>query len=496
MTSRKLSALIIALVLALSLSAVSFAGTVNTSNPIVPIVKKASIAVVNIDVEMTARRPSGMEIPFEDDPLFKRFFGDSFNDFRRSVPMKGRGSGFIVTKEGQILTNNHVVSGASKITVSVLLADGNKKTYTAKIVGSDPTYDLAIIKIEPDAPLPVLELGDSDAVEVGEYVIAIGNPYGFEQSVTAGVISAKNRSVRAQDVNFDDFLQTDAAINPGNSGGPLLNMDGKVIGINTAIVPNAHGLGFAIPINKAKEIMGDLVAHGHVRRGWLGVSVRDITEQMARAYGVKDKQGAMINDVFRGDPAAKAGIKRGDVVVEINGEKIKNSSAFVQKIRTIAPGTTVKLVIIRKGKRMNFSVKLAERPDSADGRSDRRRGGDDEEDEYGEGKGGSRERGSSRRDSEALRDFGITRVAKLTDSMRNEYGIDSGSEGLVVLEVDRETSAYDDAGIREGDLIIEINGYEVKDTRDISRAVGSEDSIVLMIEREGSTYFVQLDKRR
>ncbi len=492
MTSRKLSALIIALALALSLSAVSFAGTANVSNPIVPIVKKSSIAVVNIDVEMTARRSPGMEIPFEDDPLFKRFFGDSFNDFRRSVPMKGRGSGFIVTKEGQILTNNHVVSGANKITVSVLLADGNKKTYTAKIVGSDPTYDLAIIKIEPDAPLPVLELGDSDAVEVGEYVIAIGNPYGFEQSVTVGVISAKNRSVRAQDVNFDDFLQTDAAINPGNSGGPLINMDGKVIGINTAIVPNAHGLGFAIPINKAKEIMSDLVEHGHVRRGWLGVSVRDITEQMAKAYGVKDKQGAMINDVFRGDPADKAGIKRGDVVVEVNGEKIKNANAFVQKIRTIAPGTTVKLVVIRKGKRMNFSVKLAERPDTADGRSGSGRGGEDEDGEYK----GSRQRGSSRQDSGALRDFGITRVAKLTDSMRNEYGIDSGSEGLVVLEVDRETSAYDDAGIREGDLIIEINGYEVRDTRDISRAIDGEDSVVLMIEREGATYFIQLDKRR
>ncbi|MBQ9419227.1 MAG: trypsin-like peptidase domain-containing protein, partial [Synergistaceae bacterium] len=293
--SKKFLACSFALALILSVVGGAFAAG---NNPIVPIVKRASVAVVNIDVEKTAKR-SFSPFPFDDDPIFKRFFGDAFKEFNRSVPMKGRGSGFIVSKEGLILTNNHVVDGVDKITVSVLLSDGNKKTYPATIKGNDPAYDLAVIKIEPDEDLPVLELGDSDALEVGEWVVAIGNPYGFEHSVTAGVISAKNRSIHTQDVNFDDFLQTDAAINPGNSGGPLLDMDGKVIGINTAIIPYAQGLCFAIPVNKAKEIMSDLVSFGHVKRGWLGVSVRNITPEMAKAYKVEGTNGAMVNDVFK-----------------------------------------------------------------------------------------------------------------------------------------------------------------------------------------------------
>ena len=479
MRSRKFLALSLALALILSLYGSAWAAFPKQNNPIVPIVKTASVAVVNIDVEKTAKR-SVSPFPFDDDPFFKRFFGDAFKDFTRSVPMKGRGSGFIVTKDGQILTNNHVVDGVDKITVSLQLVDGSKKTYPAKIVGSDPTYDLAVIKIEPDGDLPVLELGDSDATEVGEYVVAIGNPYGFEHSITVGVISAKNRSIHAQDVNFDDFIQTDAAINPGNSGGPLIDMDGKVIGINTAIIPYAQGLGFAVPVNKAKEIMGDLVSYGRARRGWLGVSVRDITPQMARAYGVKGTNGAMINDVFKDDPADKAGIKRGDVVVKLNGDDIKDASAFVQKIRTIAPGSTAKLQIVRKGRTMDFSVKLGERPATADGRPEP--GGDIKAPETS--------------GSEALKDFGIDRVVPVNEALRRQYKIDAGSEGLVIVEVDKDSPAYYEEGVREGDLIVELNGHEVRTSEDLVKAVGSDDSVVLMIEREGSTYFLQVDRTK
>lgn len=478
MTSKKFLALLFALALILAASGSAFAAFTNSANPIVPIVKRASTAVVNIDVEKTARR-SITPFPFDDDPIFKRFFGDSFKDFTRSVPMKGRGSGFIVTRDGQILTNNHVVDGVDKITVSVLLSDGSKKTYQAKVLGNDPTYDLAVIKIDPDAELPVLELGDSDAVEVGEYVVAIGNPYGFEHSVTAGVISAKNRSIHAQDVNFDDFLQTDAAINPGNSGGPLLDMNGKVVGINTAIIPYAQGLGFAIPVNKAKEIMSDLVSYGRVKRGWLGVSVRDITPQMAKAYGVEGTSGAMINDVFKGDPADKAGIKRGDVVVELNGEAVKDANAFVQKVRTLAPNSTARLQIVRKGKKLNFSVKLGERPNSADGRPETAPKDD---------------KGTSSSGSEALKDFGIRRVSPVNDSLRRQYKIDSNSEGLVITGIDENSPAYYEEGVREGDLIVELNGQEVRTPADLTKAIGSDESVVLMIEREGSTYFIQVDK--
>ena len=243
---KKSMALLLACALALGAAGAvpALAMSSQAANPIVTIVKDTSPAVVNIDVEAVSKRRVS-PFPFGDDPIFRQFFGDAFKEYTRSVPMKGRGSGFIVTKDGQILTNNHVVEGADKITVT--LADG--KTYKARVLGKDPTFDLAVIKIEPKGNLPTLDLGDSDAVEVGEWVVAIGNPYGFEHSVTAGVISAKNRSIHAEDVNFDGLLQTDAAINPGNSGGPLLNMDGRVVGINAAIVPYAQGMGFAIPVN-------------------------------------------------------------------------------------------------------------------------------------------------------------------------------------------------------------------------------------------------------
>ena len=486
--NKRFSALIMTLVLILVSAGSSFAALspFGTSNPMVPIVKRASVAVVNIDVEKVAsnnrRSMPQMPFDFEDDPIFRHFFGDNFREYNRSVPMKGRGSGFIVSKEGLILTNNHVVSNVDKITVSVLLADGSKKTYNATIKGSDPTYDLAIIKIEPDTALPILELGDSDALEVGEWVIAIGNPYGFEHTVTAGVISAKHRSIHSNEVNFDDFLQTDAAINPGNSGGPLLNMEGKVIGINSAIAPFAQGLGFAIPINRAKEIMNDLVSHGHARRGWLGVSIGNVTPQIAKTYGVGTTEGAMINDVFKGDPADKAGIKRGDVVIEINGEKIKDAQALTNKIRTLAPGSTAKFVVIRKGKKMNFSVKLGERAADADTRQPGRNRDNDKE--------------STRRNSDsstALKDFGINRISRLDNSTKRRYGLDSEAEGVIITEVGRNSPAYN-AGIREGDLILEVNAQEVMSPDDAAQAVGNEDTLVLMIEREGATYFVQIDK--
>ena len=474
--------MMLVLTLMLSLAGVdgALASSSSASNPIVSIVKTASPAVVNIDVETKARR-SASPFPFDDDPIFRRFFGDAFKDFTRSVPMKGRGSGFIVTKDGQILTNNHVVNGVDKITVSVSLSDGSKKTYSARVLGSDPTYDLAVIKIDPDGDLPVLELGNSDEVEPGEWVVAIGNPYGFEHSVTAGVISAKDRSIHAQDVNFDGFLQTDAAINPGNSGGPLLNMDGHVVGINTAIIPYAQGLGFAIPVNMAKEVMNDLVSYGKVKRGWLGVSIQKVTPEIARAYGVKEEGGAIVSDVFADSAAEKAGVRRGDVVVEINGEKVKDVNWFVQKVRTLAPGSTATLQVVREGKRMTLRVKLDQRPDSADGRTG------------GKAPRG-RQGGKNSKSSEALDDFGIDEVAPVTSGLRRQYRLAPGAEGLVIVDVDSDSPASA-AGIREGDLLHQVNGRDIRTLDDLNKAVRGEDSsVVLMIEREGNTFIVSLKK--
>lgn len=462
----KILAMVLALTLAISGTALAVSSS--ASNPIVSIVKASSPAVVNIDVETKARR-SISPFPFDDDPIFRRFFGDAFKDFTRSVPMKGRGSGFIVTKDGQILTNNHVVNGVDTITVT--LSDG--KTYPAKVLGNDPTYDLAVIKIEPDKDLPVLKLGDSDEVEVGEWVIAIGNPYGFEQTVTAGVISAKNRSVHAQDVNFDGFLQTDAAINPGNSGGPLLNLDGEVVGINTAIIPYAQGIGFAIPVNMAKEVMNDLVSYGKVKRGWLGVSIQKVTPEIVEAYGLKDESGVIVGDVFSGSAAEKAGVERGDVVLSLNGEKVQDTEWFVKKVRTLAPGSTATLQVVREGKERTIKVKLDERPNTVDGRSEGNQG-------------------DSKRTSDVLKEVGLE-VAELTAGLRRQYRLNANAEGLVVTGVE-ENSAAALGGLREGDLLRQVNRRKVTTLDDLNSAVQKGSSIVLMVERNGNTFFVSLKK--
>lgn len=435
-------------------------------SPVVPIVKKASPAVVNIDVETKAKR-SSVPFPFGDDPVFRQFFGDAFKNFTRSVPMKGRGSGFIVSKEGQILTNNHVIDGVDKITVT--LSDG--KTYPAKVLGKDPTFDLAVIKIDPDENLPVLELGDSDSVEVGEWVVAIGNPYGFEHSVTAGVISAKNRSIHAQDVNFDGFLQTDAAINPGNSGGPLLNMDGQVVGINTAILPYAQGLGFAVPVNMAKQIMGDLVSYGKVKRGWLGISVQNLTPEIAEAYGVKAQNGVIVGDVFPDSAAEKAGLMRGDVVTALDGEKVKDVQWFVNKVRSLAPGSSLSMDVMRDGRTMTLKARLNERPDTLDGEEERN--GD-----------------ASPKTSDVLDKVGLE-IAPITRALRREYNLEAQS-GLVVVDV-QDGSPAESAGIREGDRLLQVNGRKVESFEDLDGAVKRNTrAVVLLIDRGGKTFFVSL----
>jgi serine protease Do len=400
--------------------------------------------------------------PFGNDPFFREFFGREFENYNRTIPMKGKGSGFIVDgKEGYILTNNHVVDDADKITVTLL--DG--RTFDASLVGRDPTFDLAVVQVKADN-LPSLEMGDSDAAEVGEWVVAIGNPHGFENSVTAGIISAKNRTLQAADSNFQGFLQTDAAINPGNSGGPLLDMKGRVIGINTAIVPYAQGLGFAVPVNMAKQIMNDLIENGEVRRGMLGIMLQDLDPAFAEAYKVPVENGAVVAQVMPDSPAEKAGLKRGDVVSAIDGNEMKKASDVVFYVRSKLAGDTVSVEIYRDSKKQTIRVELGVMEDDNGGRRETR----------------GRGRGDGKGENESTR-IGA-RVSVITPGLKDEYGLDS-DKGVVVIDVERGSVA-DEMGLRKGDQILEANRREITGISDWERAMsGRNKALVVLINRDG-----------
>ena len=435
----------------------AFAQDPFSGNPVAKIARELSPAVVNIDVETMVTRSIH---PFADDPFFRQFFGEEHRRFSRTIPMKGRGSGFIVSKDGHILTNNHVIDGADKITVT--FSDG--RTFEAKVLGKDPTFDLAVIKIDAK-DLPFLELGDSDATEVGEWVVAIGNPFGLEHTVTVGVVSAKNRSIHAENVNFDGFLQTDAAINPGNSGGPLLNLGGEVVGINTAIVPFAQGIGFAVPVNMAKQVMDDLIEFGRVKRGWLGVYIQSLTKEFAEAYGVKEENGAVVSDVLRDSPAEKAGLQRGDVILEVNGSGVKNHQEFVMKIRQKLAGEKVTLTIIRQKKNIKVDVTLDEMPGN-EKQTDSRIGG-----------------------SKMLTNLGLE-VGEMTEDIRKQNNLRK-DEGVLITAVEDGAMAQR-AGIRENDVLLEVNGVRLSGLSDLDKADVKGNSVVLLIMRDSRSFFVSI----
>jgi serine protease Do len=433
------------------------------------IAEKASPAVVSLSSEriITREYPSMENWPFGDpfsDP-FDFFFRRRSPRQRQQQPRQYReprtasGSGFIISADGYILTNNHMVEGADKVNVE--LTDGRK--FTAKTVGTDPDTDVAVVKIDA-RDLTYLELADSDTIEVGEWVLAIGNPLGLSHTVTAGIVSAKGRS-NLRLVDFENFIQTDAAINFGNSGGPLLNLDGKVVGINTAIAGSTGniGIGFAIPINMAKHAYDQLVKSGTVERGYLGIGVEDLTPEKAPFFGLKkDTKGVLIPEVTKDSAAEKAGIKYNDVILELNGESVKSRDAFRNKIAMLEPGTQVQLVVWRDGKRKTINVKLGKRP--------------------------STEELAGELPEKTQEELGFS-VQDLTDAVIERYGYEDQT-GVIVTEVDRGSQAQRN-GIAPGMLIKEVNRQKVRNTREFNDAIKKarkEGGAMLLVKGRNQFY--------
>ncbi len=319
---------------------------------IADIVDKAGPAVVRIDTITQTQAES----PFND-PFFRQFFGDQFD--MGPLEQRALGSGFIISADGYILTNQHVIDGAKQVKVTVT---GYDKPLAARVVGADAPLDLAILKIDTGQPLPYLQLGDANQVRVGEWAIAIGNPDGLDHTVTVGVISAKGRPIDVQDRHYENLLQTDASINPGNSGGPLLNLKGEVIGINTAVNAGAQGIGFAIPSSTVEPVLQDLMSKGKIARPWLGVSLGNVTPDIADMLGLEGTEGAIVGEVLAGSPAARAGIQKYDIILQLDGQKIKDATDLVNRIQDLKIGQQVKLQVFRRGQTLDVSVVLGEKP--------------------------------------------------------------------------------------------------------------------------------------
>ena len=426
--------------------------------------KRVGPSVVNVSTTQFRRMAENVPSPFgEGDPrndFLERFFGGRIP--RGPQRQSGLGSGFIIATNGTILTNYHVVNEAQKI--SVTLSDG--KTYDAQVIGKDQKTDIAVIRIDAGRELPAVTLGDSDQLEVGEWVMAIGNPFGLDHTVTSGIVSAKGRQIGAGP--YDNFIQTDASINPGNSGGPLLNLRGEVVGINTAIFSQSGGnigIGFAIPSNSVKDLLPQLRDKGKVVRGYLGATVQKISPEIAESLSLKQTGGALVADVLKGGPAEKAGLKVGDVIVEFDKKVIKDSADLPVAVARLAPGTSVELKIAREGKPISLPITVGEMKDSEVMAS-----------------------------AEQESDLGLT-VQPLTPEIAQSLGLER-AEGLVVASV-KPGSAADDAGLRSGDVISQVNRRPVRNLADFNREISRTEktkAVLFLVRRGESSVFLALKR--
>ena len=440
-------------------------------NSFAPIVKKALPAVVNISSSKLVKTPAAFQGQMPDDEMFRRFFGDN-NPFGQQrghgnsrQPREQRehslGSGVIVSPEGYILTNNHVVDGATDVKVAL----GDKREFQARIVGADPKSDIAVLKIDADH-LSYITIADSSKVQVGDQVLAIGNPFGVGQTVTMGIVSAMERGGLGIE-DYEDFIQTDAPINPGNSGGALVNDRGELIGINTAILAHGsegnQGIGFAVPANLARQVMSALVQNGKVVRAYMGIMLQDLTPAMAKAFGTSDTHGALVGDVTADSPAERAGLQKGDIIREVDGKAVDSGNQLRNRIAMQLPDTDVKLKVDRNGAAKTFTVKLGEYPVKE-------------------------ERASNERNSEKSSQD-IT-VESLTPEVARELHLSPRTRGVVVTGVNPDSKAAE-AGLRKGDVIQEVNRRPVENEDQFEAAMSkSADNALLLVNRQGNTLFV------
>ncbi len=439
--------------------------------PMVPasfsdIAEEARAAVVNIRTTKNIR--GGGRVfnhffgqPFTGDDMFRQFMAPFLEQQPKQYEQNSLGSGFIVSPEGYIVTNNHVIEGADSISVKMY----DNKEYDAKLVGRDPKTDLALIKIDPKGlNLISLKLGNSSDLKVGTWVVAIGSPFGLEQTVTAGIVSAKGRILGSGP--YDDFIQTDASINPGNSGGPLLNLEGEVVGINTAIIQSGQGIGFAIPSDLAKGIVEQLKDSGEVTRGWLGVGIQDITPELAEYYRLKESSGALVGTVYKDHPADRAGIRAGDIIIKVNNEQIKTSRELSTSIAKHAVGEKVDISFIREGQIKTVEVTLSKRSDS---------------DQI--------EQSLSQSDRSVFDDFGMT-LSVLDRELSSQFGYDPRVRGVVVTDLDTNGKAAR-AGVRVGDILREVNRRPVENINQYGRIMNQipkGTSVQLLFIRGNSSF--------
>ncbi len=431
-----------------------------------PVVKKVLPTVVNISsTKVVKTSANDMQGQMPDDDFFRQFFGGNMRgtpQAPREQREHGLGSGVIVSPNGYILTNNHVVDGATDVQVTL----SDKREFKARVVGTDPKVDIAVLKIDA-TDLPSIVVGDSSKIQIGDYALAVGNPFGVGKTVTMGIVSATGRTHLGIE-DYEDFIQTDAPINPGNSGGALVNDRGELIGINTAIIAHgsegSQGIGFAVPANLAHTVMDEIVKNGKVTRAYLGILPQDVSPAIAKSFGVKEYTGALVGDVTADSPAQKAGLKNGDIILELNGKPVADANELRMTISMMAPGTSVNLKVLRNGEARNFTVTLGDLP----------------------GEKASVEKGSDESNGELS---GIS-VQNLTPNVAQQLGVPASASGVVITKVD-PSSAAAEAGLQRGDVIQEVNRKPIHNTSDFASAMrDTKGQALLLVNHQGNTMYV------